>query len=56
VIQGKKELLYFSGTGHRGRTYLFSQDGFVFEAPINWYGQQRLWDMAPAYKKIAKSP
>jgi predicted CXXCH cytochrome family protein len=55
-IHGKKELLYFIGTGHRGRTYLFSQDGFVFEAPINWYGQQRLWDMAPAYQKDREIP
>jgi predicted CXXCH cytochrome family protein len=55
-IQGKKELLYFIGTGHRGRTYLFSQDGFVFEAPINWYGQQHLWDMAPAYQKAREVP
>ena len=56
VIQGKKELVYFIGTGHRGRTYLFSQDGFVFEAPTNWYGQQRLWDMAPAYQKDREIP
>jgi hypothetical protein len=56
VIQGKKELLYFIGTGHRGRTYLISQDGFVFEAPIDWYGQQRLWDMAPAYQKDREIP
>jgi predicted CXXCH cytochrome family protein len=55
-IQGKTELLYFIGTGHRGRTYLFSQDGFVFEAPINWYGQQHLWDMAPAYQKDREIP
>ncbi|MGB7467606.1 MAG: cytochrome c3 family protein [Candidatus Acidiferrum sp.] len=55
-IQEKKELLYFIGTGHRGRTYLFSQDGFVFEAPINWYGQQHIWDMAPAYQKNREIP
>jgi predicted CXXCH cytochrome family protein len=55
-IQGKKELLYFIGTGHRGRTYLFSQDGFVFEAPINWYGQQHIWDMAPGYQKDREIP
>jgi predicted CXXCH cytochrome family protein len=55
-IRGKKELLYFIGTGHRGRTYLFSQDNFVFEAPINWYGQQQLWDMAPAYQKDREIP
>jgi len=55
-VRGKRELLYFIGSGHRGRTYLFSLDGFVFEAPINWYGQQQLWDMAPAYQKAREIP
>jgi tetratricopeptide (TPR) repeat protein len=55
-ISGKKQLLYFIGSGHRGRTYLFSVDSFVFEAPINWYGQQQLWDMAPAYQKAREIP
>jgi len=55
-LSGKRELLYFIGSGHRGRTYLFSVDGFVFEAPINWYGQQQLWDMAPAYQKAREIP
>jgi predicted CXXCH cytochrome family protein len=26
------------------------------KAPINWYGQQKLWDMAPAYQKAREIP
>lgn len=56
AVSGKRELLYYIGSGHRGRTYLFSVNNFVFEAPMNWYGQQRLWDMAPAYQKATQIP
>jgi hypothetical protein len=42
LVHGEQKLLYFIGSGHRGRTYLFSVDGFVFESPINWYAQKRV--------------
>lgn len=56
AIQGKRQLLYYIGSGKRGRTYLFSVDGFVFEAPINWYAQKHVWDMAPAYQAARTIP
>lgn len=56
TVQGTRELLYFIGSGHRGRTYLFSVDGFVFESPINWYAQKKIWDMAPAYQAAREIP
>ncbi|MGC1619892.1 MAG: tetratricopeptide repeat protein [Candidatus Acidiferrum sp.] len=55
-VHGTRELLYFIGSGGRGRTYLFSDDGFVFESPINWYAQRRVWDMAPAYQSVRQIP
>ena len=33
-LNGLRELLYFIGSGKKGRTYLFSDDGYLFEAPI----------------------
>jgi len=36
-LNGERDLLYFIGSGKKGRTYLFSLDGFLFETPINWY-------------------
>lgn len=55
-IHGKRELLYYIGSGRRGLTYLFADDGFVFESPINWYGDRRIWDMTPAYQNVHAMP
>jgi tetratricopeptide (TPR) repeat protein len=49
TLHGEKQLIYFIGSGHRGRTYLYQEKGQWFEAPINFYGKKQLWDMAPNY-------
>lgn len=55
-LHGKRELLYYIGSGRRGLTYLFGDDGFVFESPINWYGDKQVWDMTPAYQDDTEAP
>ncbi len=55
-VRGKRELLYYIGQGRRGRTYLFSVDGFLFESPVNWYADKHMWDMAPAYGSVREAP
>ena len=49
-LEGRQELMYFIGSGRRGRTYLFEQDGYWFEAPMNWYAKKKVWDMAPNFQ------
>jgi len=55
-VRGKRLLRYYIGSGKRGRTYLFSIDGFWFESPVNWYGQKQAWDMTPAYQDAREAP
>jgi hypothetical protein len=55
-VRGKRQLRYYIGSGKRGRTYLFSIDGFWFESPVNWYGQKMAWDMTPAYQDAQEAP
>jgi len=55
-LSGKRELLLYIGSGRRGRSYLFSVDGFLFESPVNWYADQHLWDMTPAYQGVTEMP
>jgi predicted CXXCH cytochrome family protein len=55
-LDGKQELLYYLGSGKRGRTYLFQQEGFWFEIPVNWYAKKRVWDMAPHYLQAREMP
>ncbi len=55
-FRGQRELLYFIGSGRKGRSYLFSEQGFLFESPINWYSQEGRWNMTPAYTEARESP
>ena len=56
TVRGKRELLYYIGSGRRGRTYLFAVDGFLFESPVNWYTDRQRWDMAPAFGNASEMP
>ena len=56
IVRGKRELLYSIGSGVKGKTYLFSEKGFLFETPINWYSQSNTWNMAPAYTEARQIP
>jgi len=55
-VRGKRELLYYVGSGRRGRSYLFETAGFLFESPVNWYANKQVWDMAPAYQTAREMP
>jgi predicted CXXCH cytochrome family protein len=55
-LQGERQLMFFVGSGHRGRTYLYQQDGAWFELPINFYTHRNTWDMAPAYDNVTTMP
>ncbi len=56
LVRGKKQLLYYIGSGQRGRSYLFETDGFLFEAPVNWYADAQMWDMTPGYQAAREIP
>jgi predicted CXXCH cytochrome family protein len=56
ALNGRQELRYVIGSGKRGRTYLFEQSGYWFEAPINWYAKKHLWDMAPNHTADKEMP
>lgn len=56
ALKGREELVYFVGSGKRGRTYLFERQGYWFEAPINWYGRKKIWDMAPNFQSVREVP
>jgi hypothetical protein len=55
-IKGERILSYYLGSGRRGRTYLFEEQGYWFELPINWYSKRHVWDMTPAYQGTRKMP
>jgi Flp pilus assembly protein TadD len=48
-LHGTQELKYYVGSNTRGRTFLFEIEGFLYQAPINYYAVRNVWDMSPGY-------
>jgi predicted Zn-dependent protease len=44
-------LRYFIGSGASARSYLIDVDGFLYEAPVTWYGQSGKWSFSPGYEQ-----
>lgn len=55
-FRGQNELLYFLGSGRKGRRYLFSEQGFLFLTPILWYSREGRWGMTPGYVEAREIP
>jgi hypothetical protein len=48
--QQNLEVHYVIGSGTRGHSYLTNRDGFLFQTPISWYSQKKLWDLSPGFR------
>lgn len=56
ALVGRQRLLFYLGSGRRGRTWLFQREGRWYEIPINWYAKKHLWDMTPNYLQAREMP
>ena len=48
-MQGRRRLEYFIGSGAVGRSYLYTIDSFLYQAPVSWYAGPARWDLSPGY-------
>ncbi len=56
ALQGKQLLLFYLGSGRRGRTWLFQREGYWYEIPINWYQKKHIWDTTPGFITAREMP
>jgi Tfp pilus assembly protein PilF len=54
AMRGRQELEYSVGSNTRGRTFLFEIEGLLYQSPINYYAQKRVWDMSPGYQSLTE--
>jgi hypothetical protein len=40
---------YVIGSGAHGHSYLTDRDGYLFETPVSWYAQKRMWALSPGF-------
>jgi catechol 2,3-dioxygenase-like lactoylglutathione lyase family enzyme len=43
------EVAYVIGSGERGYSYLTDWDGYLFQTPVSWYAQKKVWDVSPGF-------
>jgi predicted CXXCH cytochrome family protein len=49
--KASRQLDYFIGSGHTGRSYASDVDGFLFESPVSYYSSDREWRISPGYQR-----
>jgi hypothetical protein len=49
LFESAEHVQYALGSGKRGRSYLISRGGRLFQSPIGWYSQSERWDLSPGY-------
>jgi hypothetical protein len=61
-LQGKdtvhkrvQKIDYIIGSGQHTNSHIFSVNGYLYQAPITFYTQQRKWDLAPGFENGASS-
>lgn len=56
ALSGRQLLLYYLGSGRRGRTWIYQREGYWYEIPINWYAKKHMWDMTPNFLQAEFMP
>lgn len=47
---GSAPIDFFIGSNTEGRSYLWARDGYLFELPVTWYAEKKIWDASPGYE------
>lgn len=56
ALHGRQQLLFYLGSGRRGRTWIYQREGYWYEIPINWYAKKHIWDMTPHFLRASSMP
>lgn len=43
------------GSGNQTRSFLYQKNGYLFEIPITWYVNKKIWDLSPGYEEGANT-
>jgi tetratricopeptide (TPR) repeat protein len=49
IYTRESEAQYVVGSGTRGYSFLTERDGYLFQTPISWFSQKRVWGLSPGF-------
>ncbi len=47
-----EKIAYIVGSGQHTNSHILNENGYIFQAPITYYTQDKKWDMAPGFEEI----
>lgn len=50
IYKMKKHIDYIIGSGRHTNSHMYSENSYLFQAPITFYTQEGIWDMAPGFE------
>ena len=50
VYQRNQYVKYIVGSGQHTNSHIFDDNGFLYQAPITFYTQKGIWDLAPGFE------
>lgn len=51
IYKRTERIDYIIGSGHHTNSHLINRNGYVYQAPITYYTQDKKWDLAPGFEK-----
>jgi len=49
VYQRIEHIKYIIGSGHHTNSHIYENNGYLYQAPITFYTQKKIWDFAPGF-------
>ncbi len=46
-----EKISYIIGSGQHTNSHIIDENGYIFQAPITYYTQEKKWDMAPGFRE-----
>jgi hypothetical protein len=46
-----EKISYIIGSGQHTNSHIIDENGYIFQAPITFYTQEKRWDMAPGFRE-----
>ena len=46
-----EKINYIVGSGQHTNSHIIDINGYVYQAPVTWYTQEKRWDLAPGYRE-----
>lgn len=49
IYKRTEHIKYIIGSGHHTNSHIYEKNGYLYQAPITFYTQDKIWDFAPGF-------